>query len=143
MCGKCKTPLKSNKRSCPKCAFKNDLEDNKCQKCGYRFEKKGSIIFNLFISLLIVIILYSLILLDKEKIVSNITFIFKIVAILLVVIIIFNTLYFSKKNAIKINKDLYTNPKIKKLEIFSKILLILSLFMLLCLGIYVYTKYVK
>ena len=143
VCGKCKTPLKGSKKSCPRCAFKNDIEDKKCQKCGYSFEKHSSIIFNFFISGIIVLILYSLLLLDKKDIVQQITFIFKIIAILTVIFIVFHTLYFSKKNSLNLNKDLYTNARIKKMEIFSKILLFILAIMLLCLSVYVYFKYIK
>ena len=143
VCGKCKTPLKSTKKSCPRCAFKSDIEDKKCQKCGYSFDKHTNIAFNFFISGIIVIILYGLILLDKQDLVEQITFIFKIVAVLTIIYIIINIFHFSKKNEININKDLYTNERIKKLEIFSKFLLILLVIMLLCLSIYVFYKYLR
>ena len=143
VCGKCKTPLKNNKKACPRCAFKNDLEDKKCQKCGYSFEKSSNILLNFFISGVIVVILYGLLLLDKENIVERITFIFKIIAVLTVIFIIFNIFYFSKKNSVNLNKDLYTNAKIKKLEIFSKILLFLLVIMLLCLSAYIFFKYLR
>ena len=117
VCGKCRTPLKKSKKSCPKCAFKNDIEDKKCQKCGYEFDKHNNIALNFFISGIIVIVLYGLMLIDKKNIVDQITFIFKIVAILTILFIIGNTFYFSKKNSININKELYTNERIKKLEI--------------------------
>ena len=143
VCGKCKTPLKNNKKACPRCAFKNDIEDKKCQKCGYSFEKSSNILLNFFISGVIVVILYGLLLLDKENIVEKITFIFKIIAVLTVIFIIFNIFYFSKKNSVNLNKDLYTNAKIKKLEIFSKILLFLLVIMLLCLSAYIFFKYLR
>lgn len=143
VCGKCKTPLKNNKKACPRCAFKNDIEDKKCQKCGYSFEKSSNILLNFFISGVIVVILYGLLLLDKENIVERITFIFKIIAVLTVIFIIFNIFYFSKKNSVNLNKDLYTNAKIKKLEIFSKILLFLLVIMLLCLSAYIFFKYLR
>ena len=143
VCGKCKTPLKSEKKACPRCAFKNDIEDKKCQKCGYSFEKHTSIAFNLFISGIIVIILYSLILLDKKDLVKQITFIFKVIAVLTILFIIFHTFYFSKKNSLNLNKDLYTNERIKKLEIFSKILLFILVIMLLCLSVYAFIKYLR
>ena len=143
VCGKCRTPLKSLKKSCPRCAFKNDIEDKKCQKCGLSFEKKNNIAFNFFLSGIIVIILYSLLLLDKKDIVEQITFIFKIIAIITVIYIIFNIFYFSKKNSLNMNKDLYTNEKIKKLEIFSKMLLILLVIMLLCISVFAYFKYLR
>ena len=143
VCGKCKTPLKSTKKSCPKCAFKNDLEDKRCQKCGYSFEKSSNIALNFFISIIIVIILYSLLLLDQKDLVKNITFAFKIVAVLTIIFIIFNIFHFSKKNSININKDLYTNERIKRLEIFSKILLLLLVIMLLCISAYAYFKFLR
>ena len=143
VCGKCKTSLKNYKKSCPRCAFKNDLEDKKCQKCGYSFEKKSNVAFNFFISGIIVITLYSLLLLNKNDLVEQITFIFKVIAVLTIIFIIFNTLYFSKKNSVNMNKDLYTNERIKKLEIFSKLLLLLLASMLLLISIYVFYKYLR
>ena len=143
VCGKCRTPFKNIKKACPRCAFKNDIEDKKCQKCGYSFEQKNSIAFNFFVSGIIVIILYSLFLLNKEDLVEQITFVFKVIAILTILFIIFNTLYFSKKNTVNMKKDLYTNARIKRLEIFSKILLLLLAIMLLFISVYAFYKYLR
>ena len=142
-CGKCKTKLKSVKKSCPKCAFKNDVEDKKCQKCGYVFGKKNNILLNLFISLLLVIILYSLILLKQKNLVAQIELIFKIIAVLTIIYIFISTINFSNKNKIKLNDELYTNQQIKKLEITSKLILLILGIMLLCIGGYLYFKYIR
>ncbi len=142
-CGKCKRKLKIEKKSCPRCAFKNDIEDKKCQKCGLVFDRKPNIYLNLFISLIIVIILYSLILLNKKSLVSQIEFIFKVIAVLTIIYIFINTISFGKKNKVNINNELYTNRYIKKLEITSKLILLILGIMLLCIGGYLYFKYIR
>ncbi len=142
-CGKCNRPLKSNKQACPKCAFKNDIEDKRCQKCGYVFGQSSNIAFNFFIAIIIVMVLYSLILLNKKDVVKQITFIFKIVAIVTILFIGINTLYFSKKNTVEMKNDLYTNERIKRLEIISKLALVLMVIALLIFSIYMYFNYVR
>lgn len=144
-CGKCKTKLDTGKKSCPRCAYRNDSENHKCIKCGFIFDKnnKKTIIFNFFISFIIVLLMFTLLLLEKDTLVSQMQFVFKIIALLVVIYIFFSTISFSKKNEIKLKDDVYSNAYIKRLEIISKILLILLIIVLLCLSIYLYFKYVR
>ncbi len=142
-CGKCKKKLKSIKKSCPRCAFKNDIEDKKCQKCGYNFDKKTSIFLNIFISLIIVIILYSLLILRKENLVNKIEYIFKIIAVLAIIYIFISTLEFSNKNKQKLNDGLFVSPQARKIAIMSKLMLLILGIMLLCISGYLYFKYIR
>ena len=142
-CGKCKKKLKPVKKSCPRCAFKNDIEDKKCQKCGYSFDKKPSILLNIFISLIIVVILYSLLILKKENLVSKIEYIFKIVAVLTIIYIFISTLEFSNKNKQKLNDGLFVSPQAKKIAILSRLMLLILGIMILCISGYLYFKYIR
>ena len=142
-CGKCKKKLKPTKKSCPRCAFKNDIEDKKCQKCGYSFDKKPNILLNSFISLIIVIILYSLLIFKKEDLVNQIEYIFKIIAILTIIYIFISTLEFSNRNKKKLNDGLFISPAAKKIEIISKLMLLILGIMLLCISGYLYFKYIR
>jgi hypothetical protein len=142
-CGKCKKKLKPTKKSCPRCAFKNDIEDKKCQKCGYSFDKKPNIFLNAFISLIIVIILYSLLIFKKEDLISKVEYIFKIIAILTIAYIFISTLEFSNRNKKKLNDGLFISPEAKKIEIISKLMLLILGIMLLCISTYLYFKYIR
>ena len=142
-CGKCRTKLKTNKKSCPRCAYKNNSNTKKCLKCGYNLEKKDSLLLNLFISIIIVALLFALILYNKKTLVSQIELVFKIIAILSIIYIFIATISFSHKNKQELKDELYSNPKIKKLEITSKLILLILGIMLLCISGYLYFKYIR
>ena len=72
-CVKCHAFL-SETKSCPKCAKRNNIDAVKCSKCGYRFNKSKtiSLLFNLIISILLVIVLSLMIYFKHKGMVSNI-----------------------------------------------------------------------
>ena len=142
-CGKCRNKLKADIISCPRCAYKNDSKTKKCIKCGYNLDKKESIFLNIFISIMIVGILSVLIFLNKKSLVSQIELIFKIIAVLSIIYIFVATLSFSHKNKQELKDELYTNPRIKRLEITSKLLLLIVGIMVLCICGYLYFKYIR
>ncbi len=101
-CIKCQTKLDTKLKSCPKCAKINNVDTERCISCGFRFSrrrnKKRILLFNLTISITLMLILGILVYLEHEKTVNYINIILKILAgIFIIGLLISNVNYHSKE----------------------------------------------
>lgn len=144
-CGKCGVVLGGQTKSCPKCATKNKIENKKCKKCGYIFKENNVKIFirNLIISIFLVIVLFIIVLLWKDKAHKFIHIGFQVIAIFIILLVLLNSLLFSKKNEqkLKIPEMLITNKEIEKMKVTSRVFLVILVLILLGLVSYIFIKY--
>jgi len=140
-CGKCGSPL--NRISCPKCATINEGNVTKCKKCGYKFNKKENILFNIIVSILLMVVLFVFVLLDKAKWVENVNLGFKVLAVGVIVLLIIGTLFFRSDDAIDKNiPELEAGKKkFRGLRVVSKISLALVLLIIIGVAVYLIIKY--
>lgn len=120
-CSRCHTNIDSFKKSCPRCGKVNSNNVKKCVNCRFDFTKKRkSIWFNLFLSLLVVGILFALNYLNHEAIVENFSFALKIICGFIVFAIIVNIFTYGAKDKINYAAEDEIIVKHKKLDNMKK-----------------------
>ena len=123
-CMKCKTALKTD-LVCPRCAKKNLSDAKHCVNCGYSFErKKGGILFNLILSILLVVSLLVVNHFDPD-VFSGLTKNMKRVAVFVIIIILIATLTYGKKeiNHYSAEEEMMKNSKMMKVRKVTSIIL--------------------
>lgn len=146
-CVKCKKVFSNNKKSCPKCAKRNDINAKKCISCGYNFtSKKPNILFNVIISVLLVVCLFILINLEYTGMVKTITLALKVLASILILFLLYKNINYGYKDIIKYEqREELNNIEIpKKIENMKKIsslfIIIAGVLVLVILIIYYFVK---
>lgn len=142
-CVKCNARLEMPTISCPKCAKINEKSVSKCVSCGYKFNgKKRGMLANLIISLVIVGVLITLVVLEHNGMVSNITKGLKVLSLLFIVYIVYSSLSYGSKEIASyesVEKDLIKdNKKISKMKRISNIAVVIGAFIVLAILIYFY-----
>ncbi len=128
-CIKCHTNLDTTQKSCPKCAKRNDINAKKCIRCGYNFNLKNkSLVFNIVISVLLVIIL---LILEYKGLLSKINISLKILAGFFIALIVYGNFTRGRKDIVKYNEDaISTTPtvtkRMKRMKRISSIIIILA-----------------
>lgn len=130
-CIKCHNNLNTEQKSCPKCAKRNDINNKRCDNCGFNFNRKPhSIIFNVIISVLLVVVLFILVNLEYSGVVKSINLGFKIIAAIFVLFLIYSNINKGYKNVIKyesheeINKEMA--EKLDRMKKLSSALIIVA-----------------
>ena len=143
-CGKCGSSLLTKQKiSCPKCATINSIEDKRCKKCGYRLNRKGHLLFNLFLSILFVGLLFVLLYFDKISWLTNINKGFKIFSLFVIVILVAGTLLFRRNDALDRNipELKVVQANFRGLKFFSEISLTVLSIVLIVIAVYMAVKY--
>lgn len=140
VCVKCKTPLKKT-RSCPRCAKKNKIENDRCENCGYKFgRKRGTILFNLIISLLLVGVLSLLVYFKHNGAVSNFSNGLKVLSGLFICLLLYGTINYGRKdiNKFSAEEEFVDNDRFDLLKKISNIAIIIGTIVVVCFLLYYY-----
>lgn len=124
-CVKCKKALNENKKTCPKCAKYNLNTNKRCSSCGFRFDKKHSILKAFILSLIVVVILFVATFIKGDTLRYDIGI--KIICWAIIVSIILSTLNHNSKDQIDLSVDEKTQKKFKRMEFFGKLFIFIGL----------------
>jgi len=146
-CCKCQEKLKDGYKTCPRCAKKNHFKAEKCINCGFKFahqkSNSKSILINLFISIIIMLLLWLLVFLNKNGVVSNINKLLKILSSIMIIVLLISSINYNFKD--KINYDNESEIKNKKeissiMKYKSNIAIVIGSVIVLIILIYFYFK---
>lgn len=139
-CIKCKTPLDKTK-SCPRCAKRNKIENKKCENCGYKFgRKRGTLLFNLVVSILLVVVLSLLVYFEHNGIVNNFNSALKVLSGLFICLLLYGTVNYGRKEINKFNaeEEFVDEEKFHKMKKISNITIVIGTIVVVGFLIYYY-----
>ena len=128
-CFKCHHRLEKSFVSCPKCAKKNDPNAVRCVSCGFNLRRKRLSLFAcLCISVLIGVLLYLCVRLNKTSVLKNVRVVYSVIAAIIIAGIIRTTFTYGKKDQLKFDAEeeiLDKNPRLKRMQLISSIAAVL------------------
>ncbi len=129
-CVFCKTSFDTRK-SCPRCAKRNFLSNEKCDNCGFSFTRKSmGLVRNFLLSFFLVFVLYLFLFLHKERMVEHITLGLKIGALFLFISVLLSTFTYGKKEKIRYSaEEEMISKNLRFFKVFSRVVFVIGLFL--------------